>query len=79
MYSIFTGVNMDGRATLVYAHNLDSYVLGEHNCLTIPAEDVMRNGMASFRGMLSIDECWELLRPVFIEQFNKVDYSIWDW
>lgn len=66
---------MEGR----YVHDLDSYAIGEHDCLTVPVEDLMRTGMASFRGMLSFEECWEMLRAVFIEQFNKVDYSIWDW
>ena len=34
----------------IYIHDLDAYVLGSHNCLSIPYDDLLKNGFSTRQG-----------------------------
>lgn len=71
----------------VYVHDLDSYAVGEHNCLTIPFDDLLRNGFntrqADVRPANSINTAMQLVAVIFqlqsLQQFGGVSASHLDW
>jgi ribonucleoside-triphosphate reductase len=71
----------------VYTHDLDSYAVGMHNCLTIPFDDLLAKGFntrqADVRPAASINTAFQLVAVIFqlqsLQQFGGVSASHLDW
>ena len=71
----------------IYVHDLDSYAVGEHNCLTIPFDDLLKNGFntrqADVRPANSVNTAMQLVAVIFqlqsLQQFGGVSASHLDW
>ena len=64
----------------VYTHDLDSYAVGMHNCLSIPFDDILEKGFntrqADVRGANSVNTAFQLVAVIFqlqsLQQFGGV-------
>ena len=64
---------------MVYIHDLDSYAIGMHNCLTIPFDDLLKNGFntrqTDVRPANSINTAFQLVAVIFqlqsLQQFGR--------
>ena len=71
----------------VYVHDLDSYAVGMHNCLTIPFDDLLAKGFntrqTDVRPANSINTAFQLVAVLFqlqsLQQFGGVSASHIDW
>jgi len=71
----------------IYTHDLDSYAVGMHNCLTIPFDDLLANGFntrqTDVRPASSINTAFQLVAVIFqlqsLQQFGGVSASHIDW
>ena len=71
----------------IYIHDLDSYAVGMHNCLSIPIDDLLAKGFntrqTDVRPANSINTAFQLLAVVFqlqsLQQFGGVSYTHLDW
>ena len=71
----------------IYIHDLDHYALGDHNCLTIPFDDLLAKGFntrqTDVRPANSINTAFQLLAVIFqlqsLNQFGGVSASHLDW
>ena len=71
----------------VYIHDLDSYAVGMHNCLTIPFDDLLAKGFntrqTDVRPANSINTAFQLVAVLFqlqsLQQFGGVSASHLDW
>ena len=71
----------------IYVHDLDSYVLGMHNCLSIPFDKLLANGFntrqTDVRPANSIGTAFQLLAVIFqlqsLQQFGGVSATHCDW
>lgn len=71
----------------IYIHDLDSYAVGSHNCLTIPFDDLLHNGFTTrqtdIRPAGSIGTAFQLVAVIFqlqsLQQFGGVSASHLDW
>ena len=71
----------------IYIHDLDSYAVGMHNCLTIPFDDLLANGFntrqTDVRPANSINTAMQLVAVIFqlqsLQQFGGVSASHLDW
>lgn len=71
----------------IYIHDLDSYAVGEHNCLTIPFDDLLAKGFntrqTDVRPARSINTAFQLVAVIFqlqsLQQFGGVSASHLDW
>lgn len=71
----------------VYIHDLDSYILGMHNCLTVPFDDLLAKGFntrqTDVRPANSINTAFQLVAVLFqlqsLQQFGGVSASHLDW
>lgn len=71
----------------IYTHDLDSYAIGMHNCLSIPFDDLLKNGFntrqADVRGANSINTAFQLVAVIFqlqsLQQFGGVSATHLDW
>lgn len=65
---------------LIYTHDLDHYVVGDHNCLSIPFDKLLKDGFKTrqtdVRGAQSINTAFQLLAVIFqlqsLNQFGGV-------
>ena len=72
---------------IVYIHDLDSYAVGMHNCLTVPFDDLLKNGFntrqTDVRPANSVNTAFQLLAVLFqlqsLQQFGGVSASHLDW
>ncbi len=72
---------------MVYVHDLDSYAVGMHNCLTIPFDDLLKNGFntrqTDVRPANSVNTAFQLVAVLFqlqsLQQFGGVAASHLDW
>lgn len=72
---------------MIYIHDLDSYAVGMHNCLTVPIDDLLANGFntrqVDIRPANSVDTAFQLLAVLFqlqsLQQFGGVAASHLDW
>ena len=72
---------------MVYIHDLDSYAVGMHNCLTIPFDDLLAKGFntrqTDVRPANSINTAFQLVAVIFqlqsLQQFGGVSASHLDW
>ena len=63
----------------IYIHDLNRYAVGQHNCLTIPIDDLLANGFTTrqtdIRPANSINTAFQLLAVIFqvqsLQQFGK--------
>ncbi|MCQ2300303.1 MAG: anaerobic ribonucleoside-triphosphate reductase [Bacteroidales bacterium] len=71
----------------IYIHDLDSYALGSHNCLSIPFDKLLANGFTTrqcdIRPAGSINTAFQLLAVIFqlqsLQQFGGVSATHLDW
>lgn len=71
----------------IYIHDLDSYAVGMHNCLTIPFDDLLAKGFntrqTDVRPANSINTAFQLVAVIFqlqsLQQFGGVSASHLDW
>ena len=71
----------------IYIHDLDSYAVGMHNCLTMPLDDLLANGFntrqTDVRPANSINTAFQLVAVLFqlqsLMQFGGVSASHLDW
>ena len=71
----------------VYIHDLDSYYIGNHNCLSIPFDDLLAKGFntrqTDVRPANSINTAFQLLAVIFqlqsLQQFGGVSATHLDW
>ena len=71
----------------IYIHDLSSYVIGSHNCLSIPFDKLLANGFntrqTDVRPANSINTAFQLLAVIFqlqsLQQFGGVSATHLDW
>lgn len=71
----------------IYIHDLDSYAVGMHNCLSIPFDDLLSKGFntrqTDVRPAQSINTAFQLVAVVFqiqsLQQFGGVSATHIDW
>lgn len=71
----------------IYIHDLDSYAVGCHNCLTFPFDDILAKGCSTrqtdIRPAQSINTAFQLVAVLFqlqsLNQFGGVSASHLDW
>lgn len=71
----------------IYIHDLDSYVLGCHNCLSVPMDELLSNGFntrqVDIRPASSINTAMQLVAVLFqlqsLQQFGGVAATHLDW
>ena len=71
----------------IYIHDLDSYVIGMSNCLSIPFDGLLANGFntrqSDIRPARSINTAFQLLAVIFqiqsLQQFGGVSATHLDW
>ena len=71
----------------IYVHDLDSYSAGEHNCLTMPIDHLLKNGFTTrqcdIRPAGSVNTAMQLVAVLFqlqsLQQFGGVSSSHLDW
>lgn len=72
---------------IIYTHDLDSYALGMHNCLSVPFDDLLKNGFntrqTDVRPANSINTAFQLVAVIFqlqsLQQFGGVSATHIDW
>ena len=71
----------------IYIHDLDSYAVGMHNCLSIPFDDLLANGFntrqTDVRPANSVNTAMQLIAVIFqlqsLQQFGGVSATHLDW
>lgn len=71
----------------IYTHDLDSYAVGMHNCLTVPFDELLAKGFntrqTDVRPANSINTAFQLVAVLFqlqsLQQFGGVSASHLDW
>lgn len=71
----------------VYIHDLDSYLIGEHNCLSVPIDELLANGFKTrqvfIRPAGSANTAFQLVAVLFqlqsLQQFGGVAATHLDW
>lgn len=71
----------------IYIHDLSSYAVGSHNCLSIPFDDLLANGFntrqTSVRPAQSVSTAFQLVAVIFqlqsLQQFGGVSATHLDW
>ena len=72
---------------MIYIHDLDSYAVGMHNCLSIPFDDLLANGFntrqTDVRPAGSVSTAMQLVAVIFqlqsLQQFGGVSATHLDW
>lgn len=71
----------------IYIHDLSHYAVGDHNCLTVPFDDLLANGFntrqTDVRPAQSVSAAFQLVAVIFqlqsLQQFGGVSASHLDW
>ena len=71
----------------IYIHDLDSYAVGEHNCMSIPFDKLLANGFntrqTDVRPAQSINTAMQLIAVIFqlqsLQEFGGVSATHLDW
>lgn len=71
----------------IYIHDLDSYILGNHNCLSCPIDDLLKNGFVvkqtDVRPANSVNTAFQLIAVAFqiqsLQMFGGVSATHIDW
>ena len=74
-------------ANEIYIHDLDSYAVGSHNCLSIPFDDLLAKGFntrqTDVRPAQSVSTAFQLVAVIFqlqsLQQFGGVSATHLDW
>lgn len=72
---------------MIYIHDLDSYAVGMHNCLSIPFDELLEKGFntrqTDIRPANSINTAFQLVAVIFqlqsLQQFGGVSATHLDW
>ena len=72
---------------IIYIHDLDHYAVGDHNCLSIPFDDILANGFntrqTDVRPAQSVSTAFQLVAVIFqlqsLQQFGGVSATHLDW
>ena len=72
---------------MIYIHDLDSYVVGDHNCLSVPFDKLLKHGFntrqTDVRPAQSVNTAFQLLAVIFqlqsLQQFGGVSATHLDW
>lgn len=72
---------------MIYTHDLDNYAVGNHNCMSCPIDDLLKNGFntrqCDVRPARSINTAFQLLAVIFqiqsLQQFGGVSATHLDW
>lgn len=72
---------------MIYTHDLDHYAIGNHNCLSIPFDDLLANGFntrqTDVRPAQSVSTAFQLVAVIFqlqsLQQFGGVSATHLDW
>ena len=72
---------------IIYIHDLDSYAIGSHNCLSIPFDDLLAKGFntrqTDVRPANSVNTAFQLVAVIFqlqsLQQFCGVSATHLDW
>lgn len=72
---------------MIYTHDLDHYAIGDHNCLSVPIDDLLENGFntrqTDVRPAKSVNTAFQLLAVLFqvqsLQQFGGVSATHLDW
>ena len=72
---------------MIYVHDLDHYAVGDHNCLSIPFDDLLANGFntrqTDVRPAQSVNTAFQLVAVLFqlqsLQQFGGVSATHLDW
>ena len=72
---------------MIYIHDLDSYAVGMHNCLSIPFDKLLANGFntrqTDVRAAGSVNTAFQLVAVIFqlqsLQQFGGVSATHLDW
>lgn len=72
---------------MIYIHDLDSYYVGSHNCLSIPFDNLLANGFntrqTDVRPAGSVNTAFQLVAVIFqiqsLQQFGGVSATHLDW
>ena len=72
---------------MIYIHDLDSYVVGMHNCLSVPFDKLLKYGFntrqTDVRPAQSVNTAFQLLAVIFqlqsLQQFGGVSATHLDW
>lgn len=72
---------------MIYVHDLSHYILGDHNCLSIPFDDLLKNSFdtrqTDVRGAQSVGTALQLIAVIFqlqsLNQFGGVSATHIDW
>ena len=72
---------------IIYIHDLDSYVVGMHNCLSVPFDKLLKYGFntrqTDVRPAQSVNTAFQLLAVIFqlqsLQQFGGVSATHLDW
>lgn len=72
---------------MIYIHDLDSYAVGMHNCLSIPFDDLLEKGFNTrqidVRPANSVNTAFQLIAVIFqlqsLQQFGGVSATHIDW
>lgn len=71
----------------IYIHDLDNYAVGNHNCLSIPFDQLLKNGFntrqTDIRPASSLNTAFQLVAVIFqlqsLQQFGGVSATHLDW
>ena len=71
----------------IYIHDLDNYAVGNHNCLSIPFDELLANGFntrqTDVRPAQSVNTAFQLVAVIFqlqsLQQFGGVSATHLDW
>lgn len=71
----------------IYIHDLSHYPVGDHNCLSVPFDDLLKNGFntrqTDVRPAQSVSTAFQLLAVIFqlqsLQQFGGVSSTHLDW
>ena len=72
---------------MIYVHDLDHYAVGDHNCLSIPFDKLLKNGFntrqTDIRPAQSVGTAFQLVAVIFqlqsLQQFGGVSATHLDW
>lgn len=72
---------------IIYVHDLSHYAVGDHNCLSVPFDDLLKNGFntrqTDVRPAQSVNTAFQLIAVIFqlqsLQQFGGVSATHLDW
>lgn len=86
-YIVSSRTKRNHEENMIYTHDLDHYAVGDHNCLSIPFDDLLANGFntrqTDVRPAGSVNTAFQLVAVIFqlqsLQQFGGVSATHLDW